>query len=126
MPTCWKSSAKSIAASISDSSFKPNRCSAFRFVAAPANSSAPLSLSTRPVAIFLLTTKKERNEKSQAALKKEFALLKEAGVKGLYYLVGDHLLGDDNEGTVDSSHPTDLGFFRQADAFEPVLREILK
>lgn len=75
---------------------------------------------------FLMTSKRDRNEKSQAALKKEFALLKEAGVKGLYYLAGEKLLGDDNEGTVDSSHPTDLGFFRQADAFEPVLREILK
>jgi hypothetical protein len=75
---------------------------------------------------FLMTSKRDRNQQSQAALKKEFALLKEAGVKGLYYLVGDHLLGDDNEGTVDSSHPTDLGFFRQADAFEPVLKEILK
>ena len=37
----------------------------------------------------------------------------------------DFLLGADNEGTVDSSHPTDLGFFRQADAFEQVLRPIL-
>ena len=39
---------------------------------------------------------------------------------------GEHLLGDDGEGTVDSSHPTDLGFVRQADAFEKVLRPILK
>jgi len=36
-----------------------------------------------------------------------------------------HLLGTDNEGTVDSSHPTDLGFWRQADAMEPVLRGIV-
>jgi hypothetical protein len=35
------------------------------------------------------------------------------------------LLGDDNEGTVDSSHPTDLGYFRQAEAFEAALRPIL-
>lgn len=34
-------------------------------------------------------------------------------------------LGDDNEGTVDSSHPTDLGILRQADAFEPILRAAL-
>lgn len=75
---------------------------------------------------FLIASKRTRNETSQAALKKEFETLKAKGVKGLYYLAGDKLLGDDNEGTVDSSHPTDLGFFRQADAFEPVLREILK
>jgi GDSL-like Lipase/Acylhydrolase family len=36
------------------------------------------------------------------------------------------LLGDDNEGTVDSSHPTDLGFVRQADAFENALRPLLQ
>jgi len=75
---------------------------------------------------FLVASKRDRNRTSQAALKKEFAALQAKGVKGLFYLAGDKLLGDDNEGTVDSSHPTDLGFFRQADAFEPVLREILK
>ena len=46
-------------------------------------------------------------------------------MKGLYYLEGAGLLGADGEDTVDSSHPTDLGFLRMADAFEPVLREIL-
>jgi len=29
------------------------------------------------------------------------------------------------EGTVDSSHPTDLGFMRQAQAFLPLLQELL-
>ena len=38
---------------------------------------------------------------------------------------GDDLLGKDAEGTTDASHPNDLGFFRQADAFEPVLRQAL-
>jgi hypothetical protein len=46
-------------------------------------------------------------------------------VKHLHYLSGDDLLGDDAEGTTDSSHPNDLGFVRQADAFEPVLRRAL-
>lgn len=45
--------------------------------------------------------------------------------KLLAYLEGEELLGLDGEGTVDASHPTDLGFVRQADAFEPVLRELL-
>ena len=35
------------------------------------------------------------------------------------------LLGDDGDATVDSSHPTDLGFMRHADVFEPVLRSAL-
>ncbi len=54
-----------------------------------------------------------------------FDRLKAAGVKGLYYLEGENLLGEDNEGTVDSSHPTDLGFWRQADAMTPILKTIL-
>jgi len=44
---------------------------------------------------------------------------------GFLYLEGDRLLGLDGDGAVDSSHPNDLGFFRQADAFEPHLRELL-
>jgi len=41
-------------------------------------------------------------------------------------LDGDHLLGDDGEGATDGSHPNDLGMMRYADAYEPVLRTILK
>ena len=39
---------------------------------------------------------------------------------------GEHLLGDDGEGTVDSSHPNDLGFMRQADVFAKVLKPLLR
>ncbi len=74
---------------------------------------------------FLITSKRERNESSRHALHVAFELLRGDGVEDLYYLEGEQLLGDDNEGTVDSSHPTDLGFVRQADAFEKALRPIL-
>jgi hypothetical protein len=74
----------------------------------------------------LLPGPKQRNESSQAALKAAYAQSTKDGVKGIYYLPGAHLLGDDNEGTVDASHPTDLGFMRQADAFEKALRPLLK
>lgn len=74
---------------------------------------------------FLIDSKRERNETSRAALRKVYDELKNAGDNHLYYLAGEHLLGDDNEGTVDSSHPTDLGFMRQADAFEKALAPIL-
>jgi hypothetical protein len=47
------------------------------------------------------------------------------GVKGLHYLAGDDLLGHDAEGSTDGSHPSDLGFVRQADLFEPVIRAAL-
>lgn len=74
---------------------------------------------------FLVTAKRERNRTSREALRKVYEELKADGVKNLYYLEGDHLLGDDNEGTVDSSHPTDLGFTRQAAAFAEALEPIL-
>ncbi|MBY0528441.1 MAG: SMP-30/gluconolactonase/LRE family protein [Gemmataceae bacterium] len=75
---------------------------------------------------FLLPALQQRHADSRAALKKAYDKLKNAGVEGLHYLPGDRLLGDDNEGTVDGSHPTDLGFVRQADAFQPVLAAALR
>ncbi len=74
---------------------------------------------------FLVTSKRQRNLTSRRALRTIYDELKAAGDENLYYLEGEKLLGDDNEGTVDSSHPTDLGFMRQASAFAEVLRPIL-
>ncbi len=75
---------------------------------------------------FLVAAKRQQNESNRAALRKAFAALKQAGVPELYYIKGEDLLGADGEGTVDSSHPTDLGFVRQADAFAKVLAPLLK
>ena len=75
--------------------------------------------------IFLQTYKSKFHDENHAALKKAYDLLKTEGVQQLYYLPGDNLLGHDTEGTTDASHPNDLGFVRQADAFEPVLIEAL-
>jgi len=75
---------------------------------------------------FLVTSKRIRNAESRKALKKVYDRLIADGVKQLYYLPGEALLDDNGEGTVDSSHPTDLGFMQHADAFEAVLRPILK
>ena len=38
---------------------------------------------------------------------------------------GEELLGDDGEGTVDGSHPTDLGLARQAAVFARALAPLL-
>jgi lysophospholipase L1-like esterase len=64
--------------------------------------------------------------KDRAALKAAYESLKKSGVKNLYYIPGEHLLGDDGEGSVDGSHPTDLGSMRQADIFAKVLGPLLK
>ncbi len=73
----------------------------------------------------LITSKRTRNLASRAALKGAFDKLK-AGDANLSYITGEELLGDDFEGTVDSSHPTDLGFMRQAEAFMKVMGPVLK
>jgi hypothetical protein len=75
---------------------------------------------------WILPAKKAHHDANHAALREAFDALRRDGVGGLFYLQGDGLLGDDGEGAVDASHPTDLGFMRQADAFEPVLREALQ
>mgnify|MGYP006422574575 FL=1 len=69
---------------------------------------------------------KVHHQKSRAALKKAYAELSAAGISNLYYLDGDYLLGSDGEGATDGSHPNDLGMVRYADAYEPVLRAMLK
>ena len=75
---------------------------------------------------FLIESKRKRNLTSRAALKAVFDRLKSGGDANLYYIPGEDLIGGDGEGTVDSSHPTDLGFVRQSEAFLRVLRPILR
>jgi lysophospholipase L1-like esterase len=70
--------------------------------------------------------RREHHRKSREALRRAFRELTESGVEHLYYLDGDHLLGLDGEAATDGSHPNDLGMVRYADAYEPVLRAILK
>ncbi len=68
-----------------------------------------------------------RQERTRAAQRDAIESLKDAGLAGVLVQVpGDLLLGDDGEGLVDGSHPTDLGFVRQADALEPAIREALR
>lgn len=73
----------------------------------------------------LIDAHRQRNADSRAALRKAFDTLVADGVPGLHYLPGGTQLGADGEDTVDGSHPTDLGFLRMADAFEPVLRPLV-
>lgn len=63
--------------------------------------------------------------KDRAELKAAFDRLQADGVRNLYYIPGEHLFGDDGEGSTDGSHPNDLGFMRQADIFAPILEPLL-
>lgn len=73
----------------------------------------------------LVTTLRRQNESRRAAYRAAYEALSAAGIRNLRYLAGEVLLGSDGEGTVDSSHPTDLGFMRQADVLEVALRPLL-
>ncbi|MDG2310300.1 MAG: SGNH/GDSL hydrolase family protein, partial [Planctomycetota bacterium] len=73
---------------------------------------------------FLQPKKQARHAASRAALRIGFDSLIKNGTKKLYYLEGADLIG--NEDTVDASHPTDLGFVRQAGVFEGMLKEMLR
>ncbi len=75
---------------------------------------------------FLVEARRRANDANHAALRDAYAAIQAEKIAGVYYLKGDDLLGSDGEGTVDGSHPTDLGFTRQAAEFERVLRPILK
>ena len=74
---------------------------------------------------WIMKSKSERHAGSRSAFIRAFDSLVSSGVKNLYYVEGEALLGDDTEGTTDGSHPNDLGFMRQADVLEPVLRKAL-
>ena len=74
---------------------------------------------------WIRRSSRERHRDSRAALLRAHDNLIESGIRNLHYLRGAELLGDDDEATTDGSHPNDLGFMRQADAFEPVLRQAL-
>ena len=74
---------------------------------------------------FLIESKMSRNLESRKALRDAYENLLKKGTRNLYYQTADGQLGWDGEGTVDSSHPTDLGFYRQADAYQPLLASLI-
>lgn len=75
---------------------------------------------------WLIPGQRQHHAASRAALRAAYERLKSAGVPGLHYVEGERLLGDDNEATVDASHPTDLGMLRMAEALEPVLAPLVR
>ena len=66
-----------------------------------------------------------QDETRSAAFRAAYERLVASGLTGLCYVPGEHLFGDDGEASMDSSHPSDLGFMRMADSLEPVLRSLL-
>ena len=61
----------------------------------------------------------------RAELRKVYQKLTDAGDQDLHYLEATGLLGSDDEGTVDGSHPTDLGFSRMVTHLLPAVERLL-
>lgn len=75
---------------------------------------------------WITPAKRAYHDANHAALKEAYSSLQREGVERLYFISGDELYGADTEGATDASHASDLGFMRQADVFEPVLRKALE
>lgn len=75
---------------------------------------------------WILPAKHKFHSENHAALQTAFQNLTKEGIKGLFYIPGDALYGDDSEGATDASHANDLGFMRQAEAFLPILQQALQ
>lgn len=60
------------------------------------------------------------------AFVKQYELLKKQGIKDLYLIRDNHAIGTDHEGSVDGTHPNDLGFDRMVEQYQPQIMRILK
>jgi hypothetical protein len=75
---------------------------------------------------WITPAKAKFHDENHAALRAAYNALIRDGVTNLHYVPGDHLYGDDGDGATDASHASDLGFMRQADVMEPILRTALR
>ena len=74
----------------------------------------------------LFPESEEQQRKNREALRAAYGAATAGGGSGwLHYVAAETQLGDDGEDAVDGSHPTDLGFVRQARALVQVLESVL-
>jgi len=59
-------------------------------------------------------------------IQKEVLRLLEKGMEHLYFITSEQLIGIDHEGSVDGTHPNDLGYYRMTQKLAPQLVDILK
>lgn len=68
----------------------------------------------------------DRHRDNRAAYRDAYRRLISSGIRKLAYLEGSHLLPDDGEGTVDGSHPNDVGMASYAAAYAEELKRLLQ
>jgi len=59
------------------------------------------------------------------AIQNEVMNLLNGGMKDLYFITSEQLLGNDHEGSIDGTHPNDLGYFRMASTLKNEILQIL-
>lgn len=72
--------------------------------------------------------KKETKEKvtlQNQYIKEEVDKLEKEGIKNIHFISATDFLGHDHEGTVDGTHPNDMGFDRMINVIKPRIMEIL-
>jgi len=81
------------------------------------NTEAPIILVDYFIPTTSILDKKTENEISgmNLALKTEYEKMISKGYNNILYVKSENAIGDDNEGTVDAVHFTDLGFLRYSD-----------
>ena len=85
-----------------------------------------LLLEERPSPDAVIIPERVENQRHRCEeLRAAYDQLVAQRVTNIHYRKGDDLIGDDGEATVDSSHPSDLGMMRYADALEPTLQKLL-
>lgn len=67
----------------------------------------------------------EQVKQQNINIQTEVSALLGKGVKDLYFITSERMIGDDHEGTIDGTHPNDLGFDRMVNYIRPLLVDIL-
>lgn len=67
----------------------------------------------------------ERVKSQNINIYNEFKKLQNEGVDNLHFIFSDNFLGADHEGTVDGTHPNDLGFDRIIQVIKPKILEVI-
>ena len=74
---------------------------------------------------FLKESRKKRHDASNAAQYAIYKKLVEEGLRGLYHIKDNALIGTDSEATVDGIHFTDLGYMRFSEKLIDPLKKII-
>ena len=75
--------------------------------------------------VLIMNPLKPENDEQNAALFRVFKDARGAGVRNLFLLPAAKQLAGRENPTVDGVHPTDLGFYRMAECYYPLLRKLV-